>query len=1531
MKQAIKTIFIATMLGLAGSLCLQASVANRLGNPGFENALGGSGNWDATAGRGITLVAVGAPAGSQFLRLDESTTTLAGGGAFTFQTVTGVNPGDVVAINALARETANDANDDGELRIEFETSGGTDIATLETSISTAAFSRFALSGTAPAGTAQVTFTLRVQNIEIAQAAGTTVDFDDVIGSINGFPIFLDAAPANNSVQPGQMTAVVMKVQNQSANALAAVEVVANPQPGLSIHQNSTLDGKVIPQREGSVIFSLGSLSSGQENLLTFPVLLTSGVIPGKSYEISLVVRNAGGALSSTVRVRIRADWDPVFQEGTVIGKVFNDGNQNGAQDSGEKGVPFVRLVTEEGIIVITDEHGKYHIPAVRPGRHIVKIDGHTLPEGTKFITEESLLIKTTEGILNKANFAVLLPPSEIPEAFQKDLAVTVTQGLDTSRPDLEVSADLDVLKVGLGTLEENPVFKFKINYGELVKTWKLEVRDDLGREIWTGLGVGAPPSEVVWSGQANNETMVRPGFYSYQLKVEDKDGHEDWTALQFLRVISKSNHNASDAKPDPIPAMGDFNIFKDGKRSIPLIAKPTLHIQGRTKPGYKVTVNGSPVTVDSEEGTFQSEIYTTPGGKEVIVVATSPKGESLSYRKAVKVKDSTFFMVGLGEEQLGVNFQGGNIETTGDEDLYKDGFYENGRLSYYLKGKLKGKFLVKSHYDTSDKRSALFTNLDPDDYYPIYGDASTRDYEAIDTRDRFYLVIEMDRSYVKWGSFQTEFNETETATYHRTLSGFKMNYESLASTPYGDPKRSFKLFASRAQHRADHNEFAATGGSLYYLRNRSVIEGSEKIRVEVRDKIQEMSIASYDLAEGADYEIDYAQGRIMLSRPLSSVAASDTIVSQDLLDGNPVFLIADYEYDAGSNANFDDNRGLRLYTHMGDHLRIGATAVEEKRQNVDYDLRGVDATMKFGRNTKITSEYATALKEQVKQAVSYNGGLSFANLELLRGRNTRPRENAYLIKAESKPVQNTEIAGYVQGVEPSFSTDRLRSQEGTKKYGLSARYKVHDNLGVRYRFDSSEVADQLRPLQEHGVQAPFHDLKTHTFQAAFDDGKRLAHLEYRHQDTSLPRTNLVPTLVSEYPFSHGVTGKVGYHLNDKLLPYVKVQGAFDGKPNHQYGGGVRYEVIKSVHAYMEQMKGKLGDATQFGFEKEHKEGVKSYANMRMLEPSVGAKAIATTIGSSYALSEKSRVYSEKERATYEGYDGYADILGYDGKMGDRWDYGGKFERRHLRDASTRLMDQQAQLALARSNTFNTLSGNLGYANGDKLRARTMLEFRYDPDSADMWQALTRNSVKYEVNQDLSFLGKIDFGKSRFTEPNDVPADFMEMSTGFAYRPIDHDRLNILTRYTYLRERGSDAQFFSELFSGVELDETSHIVSVDLAYDLFRHLTTVEKVAYKHGVLNTSLTNEVVLNTILLAHRFNFHVTRQWDIAAEYRILFQTDAMQSLKHGALVEVDRELYDYVRIGAGYNFTDFDDDLRKANNYDSHGPFVRLSGKF
>ncbi len=55
---------------------------------------------------------------------------------------------------------------------------------------------------------------------------------------------------------------------------------------------------------------------------------------------------------------------------------------------------------------------------------------------------------------------------------------------------------------------------------------------------------------------------------------------------------------------------------------------------------------------------------------------------------------------------------------------------------------------------------------------------------------------------------------------------------------------------------------------LFYLRQQDILEGSESVRVEVRDKDSGIVLGVKNLVAELDYDIDYLQGRILLSEVL---------------------------------------------------------------------------------------------------------------------------------------------------------------------------------------------------------------------------------------------------------------------------------------------------------------------------------------------------------------------------------------------------------------------------------------------------------------------------------------------------------------------------------------------------------------------------------------------------------------------------------------------------------------------------------------
>ena len=98
----------------------------------------------------------------------------------------------------------------------------------------------------------------------------------------------------------------------------------------------------------------------------------------------------------------------------IIGKVYNDLNDNGIQEYGENGVGGIRIISTTGDIITTDEFGRYHLvvsedKVSRTGYTLVlKLDKRTLPKGTKFLTNNPLILKVTSGLMEKANFRLKL-------------------------------------------------------------------------------------------------------------------------------------------------------------------------------------------------------------------------------------------------------------------------------------------------------------------------------------------------------------------------------------------------------------------------------------------------------------------------------------------------------------------------------------------------------------------------------------------------------------------------------------------------------------------------------------------------------------------------------------------------------------------------------------------------------------------------------------------------------------------------------------------------------------------------------------------------------------------------------------------------------------------------------------------------------------------------------------------------------------------------------------------------------------------
>jgi hypothetical protein len=164
--------------------------------------------------------------------------------------------------------------------------------------------------------------------------------------------------------------------------------------------------------------------------------------------------------------------------------------------------------------------------------------------------------------------------------------------------------------------------------------------------------------------------------------------------------------------------------------------------------------------------------------------------------------------------------------------------------------------------------------------------------------------------------------------------------------------------------------------------------------------------------------------------------------------------------------------------------------------------------------------------------------------------------------------------------------------------------------------------------------------------------------------------------------------------------------------------------------------------------------------------------------------------------------------------------------------------------------------------------------------------------------------------------------------GYAYRPVNHDRLNVLAKYTYFYNIPA-TDLFTLGDTSAQFIQQSHVASLDMMYDLTANWSVGGKYAYRLG--EVSLDREdpdfFANNAHLYILRTDLRFGRNWEGSMEVRMLDLPD-LADRRSGAVLGIYRYLGDHFKVGVGYNFTDFSDDLTDLG-YNHKGVFVNLVG--
>ena len=442
------------------------------------------------------------------------------------------------------------------------------------------------------------------------------------------------------------------------------------------------------------------------------------------------------------------------------------------------------------------------------------------------------------------------------------------------------------------------------------------------------------------------------------------------------------------------------------------------------------------------------------------------------------------------------------------------------------------KYLLTGSYDTGKpEEEGLFQRSAPEKFYPIYGDASKIGYDA-ESRQKLFLKVERDKSSLMFGDYRTGLSENEFARYDRTFNGFKAD---IATGPL-----TFRGFAAETDQVLVKDEIPGNGTSgLYFLSRSPVIENSEKVRIEVRDRFHpERILSTVEKAPFTDYSIDPVGGTLLFKEPVPSLDAGL----------NPVRIVVLYETPGEGEKRY--NYGGRAAVKLGGKLTVGATAVLEEQGISDATLFGADATLKLSEAFQLKGEAAASDTPE-------------------KGKGT-----AWKVELASGLGKKGKFGAYFREVEETFLNPSMTGSEaGTTKYGVKAAYRPWEktSLAAESFVQENRTNDSKQFVTTLGVAQRF-------FRATVETGYR-----YVSEDRSDPGQEDLTSQMAYAGVSGNITKKLGAALKHEQVLTSDESTEYPTKTTAELNYQIT-ETLKGRLAHEFQQGGEKRNATVLGLE-----------------------------------------------------------------------------------------------------------------------------------------------------------------------------------------------------------------------------------------------------------------------------------------------------------------------------------------------------------
>ncbi len=1393
---------------------------------------------------------------------------------------------------------------------------------------------------------------------IAPTAGPVV-VDIPVDPVALSGLFVQKIASRSSVELGEFVDYAVRVKNGSGLALAGANVTLTDDlpagfayvPGTA-RRGAAAIADPLGKQGPRLVFDIGHLAAGEEAELRYRVRVGPGALQGDGVNrAQAAYRGTGQAtLSNVATAKVEVLAGVFTDRGYILGRVYTDCNANGVQDAGEPGVPGVRVFLEDGTNAVTDGEGKYSFYGIRNRTHVLKVDGTTVPPGTRFaaISQRnagdgaSRFVDLKAGELHRADFAIancspaleaeVRARREAAEKLALNAENLVGQKLETERTPVADPKALPATGVlGVAAVTNPAVAPANAGFQPMVTPAAKPI--DARSPASPGT-LATPPAPL-----ADLESLV-PGLDAKLGFIEPKDGATLAFAQATIRVKGGAgatfrlavNGAEVDAKHvgkksvledkqvqaweylgvDLKPGRNELALTQvdpfgneRGRETITVVAPGRLDrvemllppggaiADGRTPArvvvklldaaGVPVTVR-TPVTLESDLAQWRVEDLDpaqngvqafVEGGERVFEVAapSQPGPTRLRVSSGTIRSEATLDflpelrqMIAAGVIEGAINLRNLNSNALvparsadGFEQeirhfsrSFDDGKSDAGaRAAFFLKGKIKGDYLLTAAYDSDkDTKERLFRDIQPDEFYPVYGDAGQRGFDAQST-SKLYVRVEKGRSWLLYGDYTTQstIESRKLGNYQRSLTGGKYHFEN--------DRVSGNVFASKDSTRQQIDELRANGTSgPYTLSTAGGLVNSERIEILTRERNQpSLIVQSVPQARFADYEIEPLTGRILFKAPVPSVDANL----------NPISIRVTYEVESGGPDFWV--AGADAQVKVTDRIEVGGIYVDDRNPADPMKLKGVNATVKLAERTYVFAEAAETDRE----------------LTSGKGQGTRVE-----VKHEGKDLQAN---AYAARTDASFDNPGSYLSKGRSESGGKAAWRVDERTLVR--------AEVLRT--EDVTTSAVRDGLAASVERTFDN-KMAVEVGVRHARESngpalptgtggLASEGLVPDrvttararLTGPVPMLAGASmyaeGEVDVEDSERRILALGGDYTLPNKGKFYF----RHEFVSSITGPYGLNSRERQNTSVFGVDTEYMKDGRVFSEYRVRDAlSGGDTEAAIGLRNTWLLAEGLKLGTSIERVHA--------VAGAGTNENTALAFGLEYTANPLWKASTRLELRDA-----------TASDGLLHTIG--------LASRLAPD----WTLLARNTLSIQRNKATGEGATATTGGEHVID---------RLQAGIAWRDTAKNDKDLLARIELKTEKDTTQP-------GIELKRTTEIASLHGSWLPRRPFLVSGRYAAK-WTDDRSQGLATKYRAQLVGGRFTWEFAPRWDFGLAASVLFGEGA-GSRHHGLGIEVGYLLADNLWVSAGYNVFGYKDEDLAAGDYTVKGPYLRLRYKF